>query len=257
MYIRIIEKSCKLSEKFHLNPTDPSHGHLFVRFNSHAYINLNNVRVEARPGDFIFFNRFDRISYGAIGGPFDHDYFRFYLTEEEEAELFNFETARLCRAPLSEDMEKVFSLMVKEFYSNNRGAEDTLSMLGKLFLTYSKRIITLGDKKKLCEADAFLDLRIKILSAPERAWTVEKLAESMHYTPAHFERRYKAAFGISPIDDVIAARIKKSRELLTGTNMTVSAIASLTGYNNVEHFIRQFKKYNDSISPSAFRKGIL
>lgn len=256
MYIRIIEKSCKLSEKFHLNPTDPSHGHLFVRFNSPAYIILNNVRVEARPGDFIFYSKCDLISYGAIG-PFDHDYFRFYLSDEEEAELFDFKTARLCSDPLSEDMEIVFSLMVKEFYSGNQGSEHILSMLGRLFLTYYKRMITVGDKKKRSEADAFLDLRIKLLSNPACAWTVDKLAESMHYTPAHFERRYKAAFGISPIEDVICARIKKSRELLVGTNMTVSSIASLTGYNNVEHFIRQFKKYNEGISPSAFRKGRL
>lgn len=53
---------------------------------------------------------------------------------------------------------------------------------------------------------------------------------------------YKAQFGITFTDDLINVRLDKARKLLKSTNMRLAEIADNCGYNNIYHFMRQFKK---------------
>ena len=94
---------------------------------------------------------------------------------------------------------------------------------------------------------------VTMLSSPEKEWTVELLAEKSRLSPSYFQGIYKKTFGISPINDLIEARIKKAESYLLSSNKKETEIADLCGYNNLEHFIRQFRRQR-GISPSDFRK---
>ena len=49
-------------------------------------------------------------------------------------------------------------------------------------------------------------------------------------------------------------RLERAHALLNETNMSITEIATATGFNSASHLSRQFKaKYN--ISPTSFRKG--
>ena len=63
----------------------------------------------------------------------------------------------------------------------------------------------------------------------------------MNFSRSYFQRIYKDEFGISCKDDVIAARLEKARSLLTVTKLPVGNIAEQCGYNEVNHFMRQFR----------------
>lgn len=54
------------------------------------------------------------------------------------------------------------------------------------------------------------------------------------------------------MDDVINSRIRLAKEYLMHCTHTVTEIATLCGYNNVEHFCRQFKQVT-GYTPSKFR----
>lgn len=56
------------------------------------------------------------------------------------------------------------------------------------------------------------------------------------------------------MDDVIGFRLIKARDLLICTTQSISEIAEQCGYNNTEHFCRQFRK-NLGLSPGNFRKA--
>lgn len=79
------------------------------------------------------------------------------------------------------------------------------------------------------------------------------MANEVMLSPAYFQILYKQAFGVTCMTDVIHTKIQTAKKLLTSTDMLVSEIADELGYNQVYHFIRQFKKIT-GITPGAFRK---
>lgn len=98
-----------------------------------------------------------------------------------------------------------------------------------------------------------LAVRNQIIHSPARNWTVEELAEQAHLSQAYFQVMYKKAFGVTCITDVIITKIAQAKVLLTSTNLPVNQVAQELGYNEVYHFIRQFKK-STGLTPGAFRK---
>ena len=52
---------------------------------------------------------------------------------------------------------------------------------------------------------------------------------------------------------MISGKIEKAKEILSETGCTVSQVAAMCGYDNEEHFMRQFKKVV-GITPTKYRK---
>ena len=72
---------------------------------------------------------------------------------------------------------------------------------------------------------------------------------------SHFRKCYKEIFHIPIHTDLIAHKIELSQRLLKDpNNYTISQIANMLGYNNHEHFFRQFKKVTH-ITPSEYRNS--
>ena len=59
-------------------------------------------------------------------------------------------------------------------------------------------------------------------------------------------------FGISCMDDVINSRILLAKEYLIHSTQSIAEVSFICGYNNVEHFCRQFKQM-EGYTPGAFR----
>lgn len=98
-----------------------------------------------------------------------------------------------------------------------------------------------------------LALRRQIAANPQFSWNVSDMAKSLHISPGYLQFLYKQKFNVSCMDDVISFRLFKARDLLIYTPESISEIAGLCGYNNTEHFCRQFHKVI-GITPGQFRK---
>jgi AraC-like DNA-binding protein len=98
-----------------------------------------------------------------------------------------------------------------------------------------------------------LKLRLAIQQNPGDQWTVSRMAEELSLSPGYLQTLYKRAFGITCMDDVIAHRIRLAKEYLSHSNQTVAEIAIRCGYQNVEHFCRQFKQYT-GVTPKSYQK---
>jgi AraC-like DNA-binding protein len=85
---------------------------------------------------------------------------------------------------------------------------------------------------------------------------VSRLAELMHLSTSHFYRQFKDAFQTSPLHYIQTRRLKKAQYLLATTDMTISEIASVLGYDNAYPFIRFFKTMYGS-SPGKYKKTIM
>ncbi|MBO4291072.1 MAG: helix-turn-helix transcriptional regulator [Lachnospiraceae bacterium] len=118
---------------------------------------------------------------------------------------------------------------------------------------------------KLCESCAYpagsphmqemLDLHKRIYNHPELPWNVDIMADALHLSSGYLQSLYRSMFGSSCMEDVIRQRIKRAQDQLLSTSRSVREIAELCGYNNVEHFCRQFRKFT-GLSPNRYRKQV-
>ena len=78
------------------------------------------------------------------------------------------------------------------------------------------------------------------------------LAEQCNTTTSYLSRLFKDSFGINFVDYLNAQRIECAKGLLDMTPKTVSEIASATGFNSQQNFIRVFKKHV-GLTPGQYR----
>ena len=69
----------------------------------------------------------------------------------------------------------------------------------------------------------------------------------------HFSRQFKLSTGLSPHQYVIGRRIKRARELLSGTDLSVGDIASAVGFTHQSHLAYHTRRLL-GVAPSALRR---
>ncbi|MBP3477275.1 MAG: helix-turn-helix transcriptional regulator [Lachnospiraceae bacterium] len=98
-----------------------------------------------------------------------------------------------------------------------------------------------------------VSLRKEIHQNPAKNWTVPHMSEKLNISTGYLHAAYQQYFHTTCMNDVIAGRVELACELLASGNLPVSKIAEQCGYNNTEHFIRQFKVYTNT-TPGKYRK---
>jgi len=96
------------------------------------------------------------------------------------------------------------------------------------------------------------DVMRAIQMEPGKRRTVDELAAQARLSRAQFVRRFRAASGLAPARFMVQARLERARQLIAETDMTLSQIAQVLGYDDVYFFSRQFKQYAGH-PPSALR----
>jgi len=97
------------------------------------------------------------------------------------------------------------------------------------------------------------NLRAQIYARPQDSWTLAGMARRVHLSPSRLGVVYKAAFGTSPLDDVLAARIQKARTLLLNRNTSVESVARECGFASAAYFSRGFKR-REGLAPREWAR---
>ena len=85
-------------------------------------------------------------------------------------------------------------------------------------------------------------LRRSIMTAPELDWNIPDISRELGISKTHLSRLYKELFSTSIKEDIILSRMNRAAQLLSHTDLRVGEIAEQCGYNNENHFMRQFKE---------------
>ncbi|MBR1458274.1 MAG: substrate-binding domain-containing protein [Oscillospiraceae bacterium] len=96
-------------------------------------------------------------------------------------------------------------------------------------------------------------LRHTIHLEPERDWHIKETASRLGFSESYLQHLYRTEFSVSLTNDVIHARVEKAKRLLTKTDLLISEVAELCGYQSLRHFTRQFGQYT-GITPTDYRK---
>lgn len=259
MEIHSIGISYQHESGFYISRPTGSGDNLLIIFKTPSFIELNGVRTHVEPDNAIVFSNGIKQLYGSDGGWYvDHC---LHMDIEGDAEL-------LRRSGLTMDVvfplisieavEELMKAINKELFKNTqRGADTSLILLQLLLYKLGESCEVYLDSKGSYEKSyhylAFENLRADIYSNPASKISVGQLAGRMNLSVPHFQRLYKQCFGVSSYEDVIQARIRLAEQYLRATHIEVGKIAELCGYDNYEHFARQFRQ-KTGFSPMEYRK---
>jgi AraC family transcriptional regulator len=82
--------------------------------------------------------------------------------------------------------------------------------------------------------------------------SLDVMAASVHLSPFHFARSFKATLGTTAWEFVTARRLDRVRLLLRTTDDSVEAVATAVGLQNVSHFRRLFAAHT-GCTPGRYR----
>lgn len=81
------------------------------------------------------------------------------------------------------------------------------------------------------------------------------LADIEHYNISYYSEWFKNKMNMTVTEYIRFLRIKKAKEFLTDSNLSILEIAQMVGYEYNSSFTRVFKEY-EKMSPTEFRKKI-
>ena len=180
-----------------------------------------------------------------LSGRINDSIYAVILSSQEKKEMIN-TSENLIAAIDSGLRERFGDVKLPEFVTTVTALNTAESSAIEKIVYESVR--SLNDKKKAAESN-FIDykeqiyrLRRNIISQPQKERDIDSISHDIGISRSHLQRLYKQIFGVPIKDDIITARIKRSMQLLTNTDMRIQEIAEQCGYNNESHFMRQFKE---------------
>ena len=87
----------------------------------------------------------------------------------------------------------------------------------------------------------------------KREFRTEHLSHHLNLSTSRVHHLFHEHFGRSPAQMLKIRRMQEARELLDSTFMSVKEIMAATGFNDLSHFVRDFKQMYGT-SPSEMRK---
>lgn len=128
-----------------------------------------------------------------------------------------------------------------------------LALLTQLFIIVIGQLYTPMAEMKSGPSASLSRARQVIEDEFRTTLRVDDLASLAHMSRAHFLRRFKREFGISPIDYQRQLRMTAAKRLLLATDWGAKEIAEELGYSNVHYFTKVFSD-QVGVSPIRFRK---
>lgn len=83
--------------------------------------------------------------------------------------------------------------------------------------------------------------------------SIDDVAARLHMSPCWYIKNFKQIIGMTPMQYIVSKRLSMAKNLLISSNLPLSEISEMIGYDNPLYFSRLFKKHS-GITPSDYRK---
>lgn len=140
----------------------------------------------------------------------------------------------------------LFDLMRAEAHRTPPAPSALMDRLVSLLFFYGLRHVARDDARTrglwtLLRRPGFAPLVAELLQAPERAWTVDAMAQRVHLSRAAFFRQFAQACGQSPLQFLLLLRMQIAMRRL-GQGESIARVAQAVGYESYAAFSRAFKR---------------
>jgi len=146
----------------------------------------------------------------------------------------------------------IYSELLKTAFTDEKAAHNlVMELLHKLNAeVFRQNFIKTRHKQNLC--DKVLEYMKNNLS---EQISLNKLANMVDLDKNYFVRLFKNTYGKTPINVLIDLRMERASDLISNTDLSVTNISEICGYNSVPYFIAEYKKHF-GITPLKQRKNI-
>ncbi len=242
----------------------PSHKHykdeMYVCFGGSATDIVDEKNKAVMPGDVyvhkkgIIHRQTDIEDFYCVVFQFDMEELKKRAEETSLSESVNFEILFVSKGDLFLDAN---TLRYAEAISDIIKNETDEYVRDEMFLSLLNIILRKCKKRGLCKSSPIHADIEEIVRYVEHNYdkniTLETLSRKSNYSTRHFTRLFRETVGMSPMEYLNEVRIKNACHLLTVSNMSVTEIGRLCGFEDNNLFSRRFKELKN-LSPTSYRK---
>jgi AraC-like DNA-binding protein len=230
--------------------------YLLVHFRSPMTAFTSEALVSAEPGDCLLYEPSFPQWYRGREAGFIDDWLHVYGRGMPEL-------IRRRRIPVNtvfrprdtEFITPILEAINQEMRRGERDWQEAVRLLVEsLFLQLGRQLSPAGvSPADRAWEEALRNLRMEVHERMQEPWSVEAMARLVNLSRARFATLYTKLLGTSPMEDLIHARLRHARALLTNAAMSVAEAAEQSGFGSVCHFSRLFRKHV-GCSPRDFRR---
>lgn len=229
----------------------------FIVKSGKGTVNYGNVEYEVNSGDCVFINCMNPYTHTSSDDLWTLKWVHFngsnmdaiYEKYKERGGKVVFSVPdSLAIMSLIEEMQEIAS---SDSYLRDMEIHEKLSTLLLNIMKESwneKEIDMTSEKRK--------DLRLireYIEQNYEKKIQLDNLAERYNISKYYLSHIFNEQYGMSITNYIISLRITKAKHYLRFSDMTTTEIANCVGYDDVNYFIRMFKKV-ENITPGEYKK---
>ena len=245
-----------------------SHEILFI-LEGNAAVQINDKSYLCKSGDLIFISNLESHNLEITTYPYKRffllvnpQYFQGIMKDPLLASILKHRPEHFSHVvSLSPDHRKVFIEYMKKMnseslyrdeYSENLIGCYLQVLLTDLFRNYREAFPLSHFNISM---SAVLEVQRYLEENYKEDLTLETIAKKFYINRYYLSHQFKEITGFSFKEYLILQRISRAKQLLFQTSFNITEVGTEAGFNNVNHFIRIFKKY-EGITPYQYRKII-
>ena len=232
---------------------------LFYVVDGKGEFNIQGQRFPVKPNDFVIIN--PQVEHTELSSPDEPlEYivlginglsFSNLTPVSEGGHPFSFFNLR----DEQKDILRYLNAMVQEATSQSMSYElvchNLLEILLIKILRHQHFDLEVGKQSKATKDISFIKQYLETYY--HESIQLEDLASMTHLSRFYISHSFKKEIGMSPMEYLIAIRIKESKILLRTTNYSISQVADIVGFTTPTYFSKQFRK-STGISPTDYRE---
>ncbi len=153
-----------------------------------------------------------------------------------------------------EQLEFLFTEILKETLDGKVYYQQVAESLSYSILAIVIRLLDLNKELTLNLSPHSMRIKDYIDNHYTADFNLSELSSALYISQTYISHIFKTDMGISPMQYLVKRRIAHAKELLNTTDLSVSEISALCGYDDPVYFSQVFKRIVGS-SPTQFRSG--
>ena len=231
--------------------------YVFVYFFSPMRLIINGNEVISEAESCILYTP-DYPQYFHGINEFRNSFFHFNVLDKAFFEKYKIPVNEIFHINRFSELNEIIKHLQNQMFSRDEfTADDIDANLTRFFISIARELYT-NESAILYDTNlikSFKKARLYILKNCEQDWTIEKMAELTHLCKSQFHKYYMQIFHKPPKAELIDARIDRAKYLLMNNSLTIAQVAFSSGFDNIYHFTRYFKK-RCKMTPREYTKNL-
>ncbi|WP_248928796.1 AraC family transcriptional regulator [Paenibacillus hamazuiensis] len=233
----------------------PKYNKLYYICGGEGWIRIGDTTYEPKPGQLFFIPAGTQHSFSAVSDNTFTKYWCHFTSNVVFEPLFKYyRLPYFIGAAGENEVERAFAKLTGGLCEDAPSV--TLRVKAAIFEIvsyYINRSVSPEMKKAAPPSIRKLNALIQYIdSRLNEDIKIEDLAEVIHYHHNYVIKYFKSLLGMTPMQFIYNRRLEKAKNLLTHTDIALSEVAVTTGFSDLCHFSKSFKKHL-GVTPKQFR----